>query len=178
MFEQHGMEVFDVAPQHTHGGSMRYIIGHKGAHPISDAVIKQREKEKALGLDKKETYTEFRRNVEKSREDLMTLLKDLKQKGKRIVGYGATSKSTTVTNYCGITSELVQFISDTTPIKQGKFSPGAHIPVKHYDEFVKNYPDFALLFAWNHGEEIIAKETKFTAAGGKFISYVPKVHIK
>lgn len=177
LFEQHGMEVFDVAPQHTHGGSMRYIIGHKGAHVISEAVMKQRQKEKNLGLDKQETYGEFRRNVEKSREDLMTLLKDLRKQGKRIVGYGATSKSTTVTNYCGITPEHVEFISDTTPIKQGKYSPGAHIPVKHYDEFLRKYPDYALLFAWNHGEEIISKEKKFTDAGGKFISYVPNVHI-
>lgn len=177
LFEQHGMEVFDVAPQHTHGGSMRYIIGHKGAHPITDAVISQRQKEKRLGLHKQETYGKFRRNVEKSREDLMTLLQDLKKQGKRIVGYGATSKSTTVTNYCGITPEHVEFISDTTPIKQGKFSPGAHIAIKHYDEFLKKYPDFALLFAWNHGEEIVAKEGKFAAAGGRFISYVPNVHI-
>jgi methylation protein EvaC len=176
LFEQHGMEVFDVAPQKTHGGSMRYIIGHKGAHPISDRVKKQREKETKLGLEKKETYDQFRKNVEKSRDELMKVLTKLKKEGKRVVGYGATSKSTTVTNYCGISPDLVEFISDTTPIKQGKFSPGAHIPVKHYSEFLKEYPDYALLFAWNHGEEIISKEKKFTAEGGKFISYVPEVH--
>ena len=107
----------------------------------------------------------------------MQILSKLRQDGNRVVGYGATSKSTTVTNYCGITPDLVEFISDTTPIKQGKYSPGAHIPVKHYSEFEKKYPDFALLFAWNHGEEIISKEVKFIKSGGKFISYVPKVHI-
>ena len=177
LFEQHGMEVFDVEPQYTHGGSMRYIIGHKGAHPISDAVKKQKEKEQSLELGNEKTYLKFKANVEKSRDDLMKLLNKLKKGGKRVVGYGATSKSTTVTNYCGITPELVELISDTTPIKQGKFSPGAHIPVKHYNEFVKDYPDYALLFAWNHGEEIIAKEKKFAEQGGKFISYVPNVHI-
>ena len=107
----------------------------------------------------------------------MALLFKLKRLGKRVVGYGATSKSTTVINYCGITRDLVEFISDTTPIKQGKFSPGAHIPVRPYTEFTANYPDHALLFAWNHAREIIPKERGFQAAGGKWIVYVPKVQI-
>jgi methylation protein EvaC len=93
------------------------------------------------------------------------------------VGYGATSKSTTVTNYCGITPDLVEFISDTTPIKQGKLSPGAHIPVRPYDDFKTNYPEYALLFAWNHGEEIIEKESAFQEADGKWIVYVPEVKV-
>jgi methylation protein EvaC len=177
LFEQHGMEVFDISPQTTHGGSMRYIIGHKGAHLVTSAVIKQREKEQSLGLNEPSTYERFRKNVEKSRTDLMNLLNELKKEGKRVVGYGATSKSTTVTNYCGITPDLVEFISDTTPIKQNKFSPGVHIPVKHYNEFAKDHPPYALLFAWNHGEEIIAKEKEFTKNGGKFITYVPNVHL-
>ena len=94
-----------------------------------------------------------------------------------MVGYGATSKSTTVTAYCGITPDLVEFISDTTPIKQGKFSPGAHIPVRSYDAFNAKYPDYALLFAWNHAEEIMAKEQAFSAAGGRWIHYVPTVRV-
>lgn len=177
LFEQHGMEVFDIAPQTTHGGSMRYIIGHKGAHPITPAVVAQRKKEQALGLNDEATYHQFRKNVEKSKEDLMNMLRQLKKDGKRVVGYGATSKSTTVTNYCGITPDLVEFISDTTPIKQGKYSPGVHIPVKHYDEFKASRPPVALLFAWNHGEEILAKESEYRKAGGKFVSYVPNVHM-
>jgi methylation protein EvaC len=130
-----------------------------------------------MGLSKRETYDELHRNIQRSREELLKLLRDLKQQGKRVVGYGATSKSTTVTNYCGITPDLVEFISDTTPIKQGKFSPGAHIPVRPYEDFKANYPDYALLFAWNHGEEIIEKETAFQQAGGKWIVYVPEVKV-
>jgi methylation protein EvaC len=99
------------------------------------------------------------------------------RKNKRVVGYGATSKSTTVTNYCGITPELVEFISDTTPLKQGKFSPGAHIPVRPYEEFVTNYPDYALLFAWNHSAEIMTKEQNFCRTGGKWMVYVPRVEV-
>ncbi len=177
LFGQHGLEVIDVQPQNVHGGSMRYVIAHKGARPVSAAVNVQRAKEEALGLHRPETYDGLRRNIERSRDELMSLLRGLKRQGRRVVGYGATSKSTTVTNYCGITPDLVEFITDTTPIKQGKFSPGTHIPVRSYDEFAKNYPDYALLFAWNHEAEIREKETAFTSAGGKWIMYVPKVEI-
>ena len=107
----------------------------------------------------------------------MQTLERLKAQRKRVVGYGATSKSTTVINYCGITPAHVEFISDTTPIKQGRLSPGAHIPVKPYDEFVERYPDYALLFAWNHAAEIREKETRFVEAGGRWIVYVPEVAI-
>lgn len=177
LFEQHGLEVFDVQPQNVHGGSMRYLITHRGARPISSSVTAQRAKEDALGLRQPETYEQLRCNIEHSRDELVALLHDLQGRDKRVVGYGATSKSTTVTNYCGLTSNLVEFISDTTPIKQGKYSPGAHIPVKPYEDFASPYPDYALLFAWNHGEEIMAKEPKFKDAGGKFIVYVPKVQV-
>lgn len=178
LFARHDMEIIDVEPQSTHGGSMRYTVSHRGAWPVSAAVIAQREKEASLGLSRAETYQQFRRNVEKSRDDLMALLRRLKAEGKRVVAYGATSKSTTVTNYCGITPDLVEFISDTTPIKQNKFSPGAHIPIKPRSEFAAQYPDYALLFAWNHAEEIKAKETDFTASGGRWIVYVPKVEVQ
>ena len=177
LFEQYGMEIIDVEPQTTHGGSMRYVIAHKGARPVSPNVSLQREKERSLGLHLPETYVRFRMNCENSRDGLMKLLKDLKAQGKRVIGYGATSKSTTITNYCGITPDLVEFISDTTPIKQGKYSPGAHIPVRPYEEFVQNYPDYALLFAWNHAHEIMEKEDAFRAGGGKWIVYVPKVKV-
>ena len=177
LFEQHDLEVVDVIPQNVHGGSMRYVIAHKGARTPSPAVATQRAKETEMGLGEATTYEKLRRNIERSRDDLMNLLRDLKSQGKRVVGYGATSKSTTVTNYCGITPELIEFISDTTPIKQGKLSPGAHIPVRPYQEFVDDYPDYALLFAWNHGEEIIEKESAFQQAGGKWIVYVPEVKV-
>ena len=116
-------------------------------------------------------------DVEWSREELIGLLRDVKAKGKRVTGYGETSKSTTVTNYCGITPDLVEFISDTTPIKQGKYSPGAYIPVRPYEEFLARRPDYALLFTWNHAREILAKERNFLDSGGRFIAYVPEVGI-
>ena len=174
---QYDMELIDLEPLTTHGGSMRYVIAHKGTRPVSPNVATQLQKERDMGLHLPETYDRFRRNCEESRERLMALLTDIKAQGKRVVGYGATSKSTTITNFCGITPELVEFISDTTPIKQGKFSPGAHIPVRPYDEFKAGYPDYALLFAWNHAKEIMENEDAFRASGGKWIVYVPQVGI-
>ena len=175
---QHGLEVIDVQPQKVHGGSMRYVLAKRGSRAVRPAVIAQQRFEERLGLDKQATFEKFAANVECSRDALAGLLRDLHRQGKRVVGYGATSKSTTVTNYCGITPALLEFISDTTPIKQGKYSPGAHIPVKPYEEFRRQYPDYALLFAWNHGDEILEKEQGFAESGGKFIVYVPRVEVR
>jgi methylation protein EvaC len=168
--------VIDVIPQPVHGGSMRYVIAHRGARPVSENVARQRRREEELGLHRISTYQRFRENVERSRESLLELLTGLRRQGKRVAAYGATSKSTTVTNYCGLTRELVAYISDTTPIKQGKLSPGAHIPVVPYEHFTADRPELALLFAWNHAEEILAKEKAYRERGGKFILYVPNVH--
>jgi methylation protein EvaC len=176
-FAPYGLELVDVIPQITHGGSMRYLLAPKGSRPILPRVDALLEKERAQGLHKAETYVQFRRSCERSRAQLMQTLEDFSAQNKRVVGYGATSKSTTVMNYCGITPRHVEFISDITPIKQGKLSPGAHIPVRPYDAFARQYPDYALLFAWNHAAEIRGKEKAFVAAGGKWIVYVPQVEV-
>ncbi|MGK7344881.1 MAG: methyltransferase domain-containing protein [Candidatus Nitrospinota bacterium M3_3B_026] len=175
--ERYGLEVIDVQPQPVHGGEMRYIIARKGAHKVSGMVEALREKEKRMRMGDLERMREFADSVARSRDDLIRTLTDLKKQGKRVAGYGATSKSTTVINYCGITTDLVEYISDTTPSKQGRFSPGAHIPIKPYEEFAAAYPDVALLFAWNHAEEIMKKERRFMEAGGRWLKYVPKVEI-
>ena len=177
-FGRHGFELIDVEPQITHGGSMRYTLAKKGARQASDAVAALIAKETALGLDRPETFDKFRQNCEASRDQLMAILNDLRDQGVRVLGYGATSKSTTVMNYCGITPAHIAFISDTTPTKQGKFSPGAHVPVRPYEDFVADYPDYAVLFAWNHSREIMEKEAAYRAAGGKWINFVPKVDVQ
>jgi methylation protein EvaC len=177
LFGMHGMEIVDAQPQEVHGGSMRWVVALQGAHPVRDSVRLLAEREAALGLATAECYDRFRANVEQSRDALTTLLRRSRAEGKRVVGYAATSKSTTVTNYCGIGPDLVEFISDTTPIKQGKFSPGAHIPVKPHAEFAARYPDYALLFGWNHRREIVENERAFREAGGRWIVYVPRVEV-
>lgn len=176
-FNMHGLELIDLLPQHTHGGSMRYVLAKKGARKISPKVAAILEKERMLGLHNAKTYETFKANCELSRTDFVRLLTRLKKDKKRVVGYAATSKSTTVLNYCGVGPDLIEFICDTTPIKQGKFSPGMHIPVVPYEKFKASYPDFAVLFAWNHQKEILAKETEYVAAGGKWIFFVPRVEI-
>jgi methylation protein EvaC len=176
-FALFGLELIDVRPQITHGGSMRYTLVPRDSRQTSPNLEKQLAKETALGLTRTETYLRFKAKCESSRAALMQKLEAARSQRKRVVGYGATSKSTTVINYCGITPEHVEFISDTTPIKQGRLSPGAHIPVRAHTEFVKRYPDYALLFAWNHASEIRDKESGFIAAGGRWIVYVPEVAI-
>lgn len=177
LVEEHNMEVIDIEHQETHGGSMRYIIANKGKKSVSERVRKQLEKEKALGLNKPKTYDMFHKNCESFRDNFMAILDDIRKKGNRIVGYAATAKSSTIINYCGITKDHIEYISDTTPMKHGKFSPGAHIPIRPYEDFKADYPNYALLFAYNHSEEIMAKEDDFIKSGGKWITYVPKIQI-
>lgn len=173
----HGMELVNVEAIPTHGGSVRMFAARRGTRRPDAAVERWVRREKEMGLDRPEIYLRFRQNCEAARERLVRLLKKIRQEGKRVVGYAATSKSTTVINYCGLTTDLVEFISDTTPIKHGKFSPGAHIPVRPHTAFTDRYPDYALLFGWNHRDEIMAHEAAFRAAGGKWILYVPRVEI-
>ena len=119
----------------------------------------------------------FTDNVNKIKTELINLLTELKNDGKKVVAYGATSKSTTVTNYFGITPDLVECIYDTTPIKQNKFSPGAHIPVAPYDQFRQSNPDYVLLFAWNHTTEIMKKEIDYMGNNRHWITYIPNVKV-
>lgn len=177
-FGPHGFEVIDCIPQSTHGGSMRYILARRGARPVSAAVMQRIKWEEERGLAKPETYSAFALACEKSRDDLVSLLRDLKSKGRIIAGYAATSKSTTILNYCRIGPDLITYISDTTPLKQGKLSPGMHIPVVAYEEFVAKPPQYAVLFAWNHRNEIMTKEQSYMAQGGKWIRFVPDVAVE
>jgi methylation protein EvaC len=177
-FGRHEFEVIDCIPQSTHGGSMRYVLARRGVRPVSPSVMQRIKWEEESGLAKPETFSSFALACEKSRRDLVALLRDLKSKGKIVAGYAATSKSTTILNYCGIGPDLITYIGDTTPLKQGKLSPGMHIPVLPYEEFVARPPNYAVLFAWNHRNEIMAKEQDFMARGGQWIRFVPDVAIE
>tara|TARA_B100000678_G_scaffold286669_1_gene291795 strand:- start:92 stop:1192 length:1101 start_codon:yes stop_codon:yes gene_type:complete len=173
----HELELINVEPQVTHGGSMRYTLAHKGIKNVSQNVKDLILNEKNLGLDNEELFLDYKNKVNKIRDDLIDLLSQLKNDGKKVVGYGATSKSTTVTNYFGISQELVECIYDNTPIKQNKFSPGVHIPILPYDEFRKSDPDYVLLFAWNHAPEIMKKEKDYMRNDKHWITYIPEVNI-
>jgi len=173
----HDLELVDVGPQITHGGSMRYTIAHKGVKKVSQNVVNLINKEKIIGFDKSEIYSDFTNDVNKIKLDLIRLLKKLKKDGKKVVAYGATSKSTTVTNYFGINPELIECIYDTTPIKHNTYSPGTHIPVLPYDQFRDSNPDYVLLFAWNHADEIMQKEKEFMGSSRHWITYIPEVMV-
>jgi methylation protein EvaC len=177
MLELHGFELVDATPLSVHGGSMRYTAARAGRRRVDDGVAAQLATEKAAGLVSPERLSAFGRRVEGIRDRLVELLCGLAADGKRVLGYGATAKSCTAVNYCGITTDLVECIVDTTPSKQGKYSPGAHLPIRPAESFATPYPDFALLFAWNHAEEIMAKEAEFARRGGRWILYVPDVAI-
>lgn len=177
MARRHGLELVDVERLEVHGGEVRYTLARPGARPRTEAVAALLAEEKDRGLAERATLDLFGDRIRTIRDDLVALLRKLKDEGKRVVGYGATAKSATVTNLCGIGPDLVEFIGDTTPAKQHRLAPGSHIPVRPAEEFANPYPDYALLFAWNHAEEIMAKEQAFREAGGKWILYVPEVHV-
>lgn len=177
MAARHGLELVDVERLTVHGGEVRYTLAHAGARRRTRAVAELLAEEEANRLAELGTLDDFAANVLKIRDDLAGLLGELCAAGKRVVGYGATAKSATVTNLCGIGPELVPFICDTTPAKQGRLTPGTHIPVRKRADFAGPYPDYALLFAWNHADEIMAKEQEFRDSGGRWILYVPEVRI-
>ena len=172
VFSLFDLELIDVFPQETHGGSMRYIVGRKNEHTISNNVINGLSDEKKNNLDTLESCLDFKKKCEISKKKLVNKLLELKKNNKKICGYAATSKSTTILNYCNINSEIIDFICDSTKEKIGKFSPGTHIPIVSTSHFHKNIPDIAYLFAWNHKKEILAKEKEFLSNGGQWISHV------
>ena len=172
IFNLFDFDLIDAFPLSTHGGSMRYIIGRKNKHKINSRVHKGLDLEKDQKLDDLQSCLEFKKNCESSKKRVSDYLKKFKKEGKKICGYAATSKSTTILNYCNLDSNIIDFICDTTIEKIGKFSPGVHIPIVPISHFHKNLPDVAYLFAWNHKDEIFSKEKEFTKKGGRWFSHV------
>lgn len=176
--KKHGLELVNMKHQDVHGGSMRYYLKKKGKNKISTSVKKYINLEKKLELYKFSGYINFKKKIDTVCSDLIKLLKKLKSQGHTIAGYAATSKSTTLLNYAGIDSSLIEYISDTTPSKISLFTPGSGIPVKSYQYFLDDKPQYVVLFAYNHKKEIFAKEVEYRKNGGKFIIYFPKVTIE
>ena len=172
------LRLFDVEKMSTHGGSMRYFICKKESkHKKSKSLEVIFKEEKKVGLNKFLTFKNFSNRVEKSKKDLVKLLKELKLKNKKIISYGATYKSTTVFNYCKINNQYLDYVTDTTLNKQGKFTPGQHLPIISPEEGMNQSVDYAFLGAWNFKKEIINKEKNFIKKGGKFITHVPAIKI-
>ena len=174
ILERNGLSIVHVDGLSVHGGSNRIWAKKTRSAVPNKSVQDNIEYEKILGLDEIATFLKFAARVEQSKEDLKFLLTRCANSGKKVVSYGATSKSTTIFNYCDIGPDLIEYIVDTTPEKQNKFSPGVHIPIVSPIDNFDNSVDFALLGAWNFAEEIKKKESEFT---GKFITHVPTVRI-
>ena len=167
IFERFNLYLVDAIPQKTHGGSMRYVVKRK--NDKSSQIKKIIEEEKIKKLDQIESCLMFKNNCEISKKRIVDKINILKNQGKSICGYAATSKSTTILNYCQIGCDQIDYICDTTSEKIGKFSPGMHIPIKDMDYFYKHQTDCIYLFAWNHKLEIMNKEKNFK---GHWFSHV------
>jgi len=169
------LEIFNIENITTHGGSNRYFIKKKISKKfkINKNVKKEISKELKFGLDKISTYQKFEKDVIKSKKKLLNIFKKLLNKKYKIIGYGATAKSCTVLNYCGIDKRSIMYFYDTTSYKINKYLPGSKILIKKYRKLDKKKIDVAFLGAWNFKEEIFKKEKNFINKGGKFITHVP-----
>ena len=175
ILRRNGLQIFSVDNLSVHGGSNRIYACHTDSCISGDSVRENLKEEKDFGINNFETYEIFASRVEQSKELLNRKLTNLKKNGKRVVSIGATSKSTTVFNYCDINDSLIECITDTTPDKQGLLAPGSHIPVVDRESVNLNDYDYAFLGAWNFKEVIANKESEFVQNGGKFITHVPQV---
>ena len=178
LLEMHDLEIFDAERQEVHGGSMRVYVCKREKRQKTERLLRYFAEEKEKGIDTLNPYIAFTKKVEESKTELVKLLHELKSKGKKIVGYAAASKGTIVLNYCDIGKETLDYISDSTPFKQGLYSPGKHIPIVSPEVFHEDKNvNYTLLGAWNHAKEIMAKEQDFLNRGGRFIVHYPKARI-
>lgn len=162
-----GMRLVDVRKIPIHGESLRVYLKKKGKE--SKAVIRFLKTENERGLSSEAAYCSFADKVRQNRKDLVSLLKKLKKQNKTIAGYGAPAKGNTLLNYCAIDYKILDYIIDTTPLKQGLYTPGSHIIVLPPDILKKRPPDYLLLLAWNYADKIIEKEKWYQEQGGEFI---------
>ena len=178
LVEKFKMEIFDVERIGIHGGSIRVFVKRASASgPVSESVANLLALEQERKLDSIETYLTFATEVASIKERLLELLKRLKSEGKRIVGYGAAAKGNTLLNYCKIGTDILDYIVDNIPYKQGRYTPGMHIPVVPEERLTQDRPDYALILAWNFAEEIMAKQQKYKELSGQFIIPVPNPQI-
>ncbi len=178
---RHGLIMSNLSHfEDIHGGSWRGVAVRVGREPgLWSGGYSELEKIFDIELKEltKETLLRFEERIHRTRDLLVEMLTDLKKRGKRIVGYGAPAKATILLNYCSIGPDLVSYLSDSTPIKQGKYVPGVNIPIVPPQRFHDDMPDYAVMFAWNYEKEIIEKERAWVEKGGRFIVPYPEPHL-
>lgn len=179
IFESVGLEMFDVEEISTHGGSLRIYAKHKDddSQLISPNVLQLIDKEISKGIDGLKYYAGFQERALKVKLELLDFLIQQKLSGKKVVAYGAAAKGNTLLNFCGIKSDLIDFVVDANPHKQNKFLPGSHIPVVNENYLKERKPDFVIIFPWNLTEEISYQLSYIKEWGGQFVVPIPKVKV-
>ena len=177
LFARHGLEIIHVERLPIHGGSLRLFAAHKGAWPMNETVAALAQEERDKGVTSAALYEGFAAQVAGIRRDLLELVERLEREGKTLAAYGASAKGSTLLNYCGLDHRRLAFVADRSPHKQGRLTPGTHIPIVSAEELARRRPDYTLLLAWNFAEEILAQQAAYRAAGGRFIVPIPKVRV-
>lgn len=179
LFAAHDLALFDVEELPTHGGSLRVYGKHAQApSPHRTARIERlRDKEQAAGLNDLKTYLAFGERVKETKRRLLRSLIEIKERGGRIVAYGAPAKGNTLLNYCGIGRDFVEYAVDVSPHKQGLFLPGTRLAIKDPEAIRETRPDYLLILPWNIKEEVMAQMSWIGEWGGKFIVPMPEVSV-
>jgi hypothetical protein len=178
LFRRHGLRVVDVERIAIHGGSLRVFVGRTGN--ASARVTKLLGEEQEWGVSRPQYYEGFGRRVERLREELLTLLKQLKCQGRRIAVYGvygASAKGSTLLNYFGLGRETLDFVVDRSTVKQGRYTPGTHLKIYSPEKLAQERPDYVLLLSWNFADEILAQQEAYRRTGGKFIIPIPQLKV-
>ena len=180
LLARHGLEAFDVERLDIHGGSLRLSLGHSGVHPVRDSVASLRREETDKGVGGPGYYQAFAARVHRLRDELIALLERLRAEGHRLCAYGASAKGSTLLNFYGLGRggrDWIEFVVDRSPAKQGRLTPGSHLPILPVGELLTREPRHALLLTWNFADEILAQQAAWRAAGGHFIVPLPEVRI-
>jgi len=179
VFAHHGLRLFDVDQIPTHGGSLRIYGCHAAdeTHPNKPAVEQLRLEEIQRGLNDLATYGAFDARVKATKRKLLNFLVETRNAGKSIVGYGAPGKGNTLLNYCGIRTDFLDYTVDRSPHKQGRFTPGTHIPIVPPERIRETRPDFVLILPWNLQREITQQHAYIKEWGGRFVVPIPSVKV-
>jgi hypothetical protein len=177
MFRTYGLSVFDAARLPIHHGQLRLFVSREGERAIEPNVRRLLDEERTIGLTKPENLRAFSARVEAIRKTLRDMIHEFKASGKHVAGYGAPAKGNTLLSYLGFGPDDLDYIADKSPLKQGRVTPGTHIPVVAPDRLMSDLPDYVLLLAWNFADEILAEQAAYRERGGKFILPVPSAEI-
>lgn len=177
LFMRHGLEIFHVERWPIHGGSLRIFACHQGRETVRDSVTSLLDREQAEGVSSMRFYEDFSRRSEKVKADLMSFIAEQKAAGKRIAAYGASAKGSTLLNYVGDAARALEFIADRSTYKQGRLSPGIHLPIVGAESLIERKPDYTLLLTWNFAEEIMKQQRVYSEQGGHFVIPLPELNI-